>query len=87
MTELCQKAKAVYGNPYKENPVLQQQVKDYYAHRNKEVNRRFKARSQMLHDGAKRILTTYCGDEELADTWLQKHAHLLTNGAQQNLKI
>lgn len=26
VTELCQKAKAVYGNPYKENPALQKQV-------------------------------------------------------------
>lgn len=72
VTELCQKAKAVYGNPYKENPALQKQVKDYYAHRDKNAHRRFKARCKLLHDGAKRILTTYCGDEELADTWLQK---------------
>lgn len=72
VTELCQKAKAVYGNPYKENPALQKQVKDYYAHRDKNAHRRFKARCKLLHDGAKRILITYCGDEELADTWLQK---------------
>lgn len=72
VTELCQKAKAVYGNPYKENPALQKQVKDYYARRDKNAHRRFKARCKLLHDGAKRILITYCGDEELADTWLQK---------------
>ena len=77
LTELCRKAKAVYGNPYKENPALQKQVKDYYAYRKKEVDRRFKARSQMLHDGASCVLTTYCGDEKQANTWLQKACTLV----------
>ena len=72
LTSLCKEAKAAYGNPYKENPALQKQVKDYYARRDKDVHRRFKARSQMLLNGAKRILGTYCGNKEMADAWLQK---------------
>lgn len=72
LTECCKEAKAVYGSSYKENPELQKQVKDYYARRDKEVQQRFKTRSELLYSGTIRILTEYCGDEELAKIWLQK---------------
>ena len=72
LTECCKEAKTVYGSPYAENSELKKQVRDYYAHRDKEAHRRFKTRSQLLYDGTKRVLTNYCGKEELAEAWLQK---------------
>ena len=72
LKECCNGAKMKYGNPYKENTTLQKQVKNYYALRNKNINMRFETRYNLLYSGAKRILTGYCGDENLAEAWLQR---------------
>lgn len=72
LKECCKEAKMIYGEPYKENPTLQKQIRSYYAHRDKDAHHRFKIRYNLLHNGAKRILTGYCGDENLAEAWLQK---------------
>ena len=72
LKKCCNGAKMKYGNPYKENTTLQKQVKNYYALRNKNINMRFETRYNLLYSGAKRILTGYCGDENLAEAWLQR---------------
>ena len=68
----CNEAKAKFGMPYKDNPVLQKQVKDYYLQHNKEVRERFKERRSLLYAGAKRVLMNYGIGETLSNNWLQR---------------
>ena len=72
LKEQCQTAAEKYGKPYRDNPELQKQVRTYYSRQGKAVKRRFDERRALLHSGTKRILAGYCGDEGLAETWIQK---------------
>ncbi len=72
LMKYCEEAKNQYGKKYKENHLLQKQVSDYYTHHNKVIREQFKERQSLLYKGAKRILVNYCGDERLAEIWLQR---------------
>ncbi|MBO4333374.1 MAG: strawberry notch family protein [Paludibacteraceae bacterium] len=71
LTKLCDDAKSAFGKPFSDNKLLQNQIKKYYQERNKEVRQKFSQRRTLLHDGTKRILVNYCGNEALADRWLE----------------
>ena len=71
LTKLCDDAKSVFGKPYTDNKLLQNQIKKYYQERNKDVRQKFSERRKLLYDGTKRILVNYCGNETLADRWIE----------------
>ena len=71
LSKLCADAKSSFGKPYSDNNLLQKQIKEYYQRRNKDVRQRFLERRTLLLDGTKRILVNYCGNETLAERWLE----------------
>lgn len=72
LMEYCEQAKKQYGETYKKNPILQKQVRDYYTRQNKVICEQFKERQSLLYAGAKHVLENYCGDDKLAEIWLQR---------------
>lgn len=72
LMEYCEQERKQYGKTYKENPLLQKQVRDYYTRHNKVIREQFKERQSLLFESAKRVLVNYCGDEKVAGIWLQR---------------
>lgn len=72
LTKLSEEAKSAFGKPYKENKILQKQVKEYYELRNKEIRQRFSERRTLLYNSAKQLLEKHCGYEATVAQWLDK---------------
>ncbi len=72
LMEYCEQARKQYEKTYNENPLLQKQVRNYYARHNKVIRKQFKERQSLLYGSAKRVLVDYCSDEKVAGIWLQR---------------
>ena len=72
LMQICDEAKISYGKCYNENDELQTDIKKYYSKHVRQVHKRFEERQRLLYEGAKRLLVKYCGNETLADDWLQR---------------
>ena len=72
LMEYCEQARKQYEKTYNENPLLQKQVRNYYASHNKVIRKQFKERQSLLYGSAKRVLVDYCSDEKVAGIWLQR---------------
>lgn len=72
LMEYCEQARKQYEKTYNENPLLQKQVRNYYARYNKVIRKQFKERQSLLYGSAKRVLVDYCSDEKVAGIWLQR---------------
>ncbi len=72
LMQMCDEAKGTYGNSYNGNDLLQKDIKKYYSSHTKQIHKRYDERRRLLYEGAKRMLVKYCGDDAMADDWLQR---------------